>query len=255
MPYQDISYASANRVATVTLNRPEKLNAFRNKTLIEAAESITRAVKDRSVGVIVLTGAGKKAFCVGGDIGEMKGLNRKTGRLFVKNLERFAKTILTCPKPLIAKVNGWCIGGGNEIQLFCDLTIASDRSVFGQTGPKVGSAPLWGGTQILPSLVGLKKAKEIMFLCGSYSASEAAEIGMINRVVPEAELDRTVESLCRDLLKKSPQSLRLLKKALHREIIPRLVLDLKLLEGIYGSAELKEGMSAFLEKREPRFPQ
>lgn len=147
----------------------------------------------------------------------------------------------------------YAIGGGNEIQLFCDLTIASDRSVFGQTGAKVGSAPLWGGTQILPALVGLRKAKEIMFLCGTYPASEAAAMGMINRVVPEDFLDQTVESLCRALLKKSPQSLRLLKKALHREILPRLVLDLKTLEGIYGSAEIKEGMSAFLEKREPRF--
>ncbi len=250
---RDILYDVTRGIATITLNRPEKLNAFRNQTLVELAKALTTAIRDKKVGVIVLAGAGDKAFCVGGDIGEMKSLNQKTGRIFVRNLARAGRLFLTCPKPIVAKVNGYCIGGGNEIQLFCDLTIASEKSVFGQTGPKIGSAPLWGGTQILPALVGLKKAKEIMFLCRQYSAAEAAAIGMINRAVPESDLDRTVSQLCEELLKRSPQSIRLVKRSLHRNLQAPLAKDLTLLRRIYGSRELSEGMRAFLEKREPRF--
>jgi dihydroxynaphthoic acid synthetase len=253
MDYQDLLYEIHDGAATITLNRPEKLNAFRNQTLIELTKALAAAIKDRSVGVIVIAGAGGKAFSVGGDISEMNGLNRKSGRIFVQNLLKLGKIFLTCPKPIVAKVNGYCIGGGNEIQLFCDLTIASDRSVFGQTGPKVGSAPLWGGTQILPLLVGLKKAKGIIFLCKQYSAAEAFQMGLINQVVPESELDQTVETICKEILAKSPQSLRLVKRALHRNLFTTLQKDLADLAKIYGTAELAEGMNAFLEKRRPDF--
>ena len=251
--FEDLIFTVREGVATMTLNRPEKLNAFRNQTLAELNKGLTQAIRDRSVGVIVLAGAGGKAFSVGGDISEMKSLNRKTGRIFVQNLLRLGKTFLTCPKPIVAKVNGYCIGGGNEIQLFCDLTIASDKSVFGQVGPKVGSAPLWGGTQILPLLVGLKKAKEIVFLCKQYTAAEAVQMGLINQVVPESDLERTVETICKEILAKSPQSIRLVKKALHRNLIAALQKDLKDLEKIYGTTELAEGMNAFLEKRAADF--
>lgn len=253
MTFQDILYQASDGIVTLTLNRPKKLNAFRSRTITELSQALVTAIQDRSVGVIVVTGSGGKAFSVGGDIGEMKNFDKKSGRVFVQNLLRLGRVFLTCPKPIVAKVNGYCIGGGNEIQLFCDLTIASDKSVFGQTGPKVGSAPLWGGSQILPLLVGLKKTKEVAFLCKQYSAAEAEEMGMINRVVPEAELDQAVDEIAHELLKRSPQSLRLLKKSLHRDLFPKLVRDLKDLGGIYGSAELKEGMGAFLEKREPDF--
>lgn len=251
--FKDILYKEEARMALITLNRPECLNAFRTQTLLELAQALKRAARDKSVGVIVLTGAGGKAFSVGGDITEMKELDRARGRVFVRHLGSLTKAFLTCPKPIIARVDGYCLGGGNEIQLFCDLTIASDRSFFGQTGPKVGSAPLWGGTQILPGLVGLKKAKEITFLCKHYRAEEAVAMGLINQCVPASELDRTVREVCQELLKKGPQSLKLAKKSLHGGLLRQVLQDLKSLQTIYGSPELKEGMAAFLEKREPRF--
>ncbi|MBI2082592.1 MAG: enoyl-CoA hydratase/isomerase family protein [Deltaproteobacteria bacterium] len=251
--FHDILYKSGSGIATITLNRPEKLNAFRSQTIVELTTALARAIKDRAVGVIVITSAGGKAFCVGGDISEMKDLNRKKGRIFVQKLLRLSKIFLTSPKPIIAKVNGYCLGGGNEIQLFCDLTIASEKSIFGQTGPKVGSAPLWGGTQILPFLVGLKKAHEIIYLCRQYAAREAMEIGLINQVVPEISLDAIVERTCQEILEKGPQSLALARQALHEGLWPRLAKDLKKLGKIYGTPEVKEGMNAFLEKRPPNF--
>ena len=253
MAYTDILYESSNGIATITLNRPEKLNAFRDQTIVEFTQAMNRAVRDRGIGVIVITGAGEKAFCVGGDIGEMKDLDRRTGRAFVGKLLRLGKLFLTSPKPTIAKVNGYCLGGGNEIQLFCDLTIASDKSLFGQTGPKVGSAPLWGGTQILPMLVGLKRAHEMIYLCRQYAAREAKEMGLINQVVPEIGLNPAVERVCQEILEKGPQAIQLARLALHRGLLATLEQDLKRLGKIYGSEELHEGMTAFLEKRPPRF--
>ncbi|MDO8461395.1 MAG: enoyl-CoA hydratase-related protein [Deltaproteobacteria bacterium] len=247
----DILYHQRDGVATITLNRPEKMNAFRGQTIVDLTAALTRASKERSVGVIVITGSGQKAFSVGGDIDEMKKLDRKSGKVFCAKLAKLTKSFLSCPKPIIAKVNGYCLGGGNEIQIFCDLTIASDRSRIGQVGPKIGAAPLWGGTQILPLLVGLKKACEITFVNKQYTAQEAAEIGLINQSVPEAELDQTVENLCRELLHRSPQALHLARKALYEGLMPRIQKGLKDLEKIYGSAEALEGMNAFLEKRPP----
>ncbi len=255
MPYQDILYASANGVATITLNRPEKLNAFRSQTLGELTQALNAAIKDKAIGVIVITGAqaAKPSFCVGGDLAEMKTLTAQTCPGFMQRLLHLGRTLLNAPKPLLAKVDGYCLGGGNEIQLFCDLTIASDRSTFGQVGPKVGSIPLWGGTQILPRLVGMKRAKEMIFLCHPYSAAEALEMGLINRVVPTSDLDTTTQRVAQELLVMSPQALRLARQALHEGILKELERDLKKLQKIYGSAELHEGMSAFLEKRTADF--
>ncbi len=249
----DIIYDTREGVATLTLNRPEKLNAFRQQTILELTRGLSSAIRDRSASVIVIAGAGGKAFSVGGDISAMRSLNRKTGAAFVRSLLTLGKTFLACPKPLIAKVDGYCIGGGNEIQLFCDLTYASHRSVFGQTGPKVGSAPLWGGTQILPLLVGLKMSKELTFLCRQYAAGDAEAMGLINKAVPADQLDLIVEEACREILARSPQSLRLIKKSFHDGLFARLKKDLTALAGIYGSPELAEGMGAFLEKRPPDF--
>lgn len=253
MTFQDILLKSHNGIATITINRPDKLNAFRGQTIIEMERAIRTAIRERGVGVIVITGAGDKAFCVGGDIAEMNDLSAKTGRLFVTKLLKLAKSFIASPKPIIAKVNGYCLGGGNEIQLFCDLTIASEKSVFGQTGPKVGSAPLWGGTQSLPLLVGPKKAHEITFLCHQYPAREALEMGLINKVVPELSLDSITELICREILEKSPQAIALARASLHEGLLTKIEKDLKKLPKIYGSPELKEGMSAFLEKRKPDY--
>lgn len=253
MTFHDILYESKSGIATLTLNRPEKLNCFRGQTLVEMAQALNRAERDPSIGVIVITGAGGKAFSVGGDIDEMRRLDKKSGRAFVQKLSHLAKLFLTGLKPIIAKVNGYCLGGGNEIQLFCDLTIASEKSIFGQTGPKVGSAPLWGGTQILPLLVGLKRAHEITFLCHQYPAREAKEIGLINQVVPEVGLDSAVERVCQEILEKSPQALALARRSFHQGLLPKIKQDLKKLARIYGSAELQEGMSAFLNKKKPQF--
>lgn len=253
--HQDILYTVSEGVATITLNRPEKLNAFRGQTINELTQALNEAIKDKAIGVIVIGGSGGKSFCVGGDLEEMKGLDSKSGPLFVQRLLHLARTFLNCPKPIIAKVNGYCLGGGNEIQLFCDLTIASEESSFGQVGPKVGSAPLWGGTQILSRLLGLKKAKEMIFLCEPYSAAEAEQMGLINFAVPAAELDSCTTKICRDILMRSPQSLRLVRQSLHEGILKEIERDLKKLQTIYGSAELKEGMNAFLTKKSPDWNQ
>lgn len=253
MGFADLLFESKNGVTTITLNRPEKLNAFRGQTILEMTAALQKAIGDRSVGVIVIAGAGGKAFCVGGDIEEMKGLDRKTGLIFVKRLAKLARLFCTSPKPLIAKVNGYCLGGGHEIQLFCDLTLASEKSIFGQSGPKVGSAPLWGGTQILPLLVGLKRAHEITYLCHQYPAREALAMGLINRVVPEISLDSITENLCQEILQKSPQSLKFARRSLHEGLLPKIERDLRRLVSIYGGEELREGMNAFLEKRSPDF--
>lgn len=251
-PYTDIFFEQEEGVATITLNRPHKRNAFRQKTLEELAKAFLQAGRDGSVGVVVLTGEGEN-FCAGGDIGEMLGLTPETGAVFVQHLFALAQAITDCPKPVIARIDGYCIGGGNELQLFCDLGVASDRARFGQVGPKVGSAPLWGGSLLLPRLLGLRRAKEMMFLCEPITAARALEIGLVNRVVPASQLHDATDTLCRDLLRRSPQSLKLLKHSLHRGFAEEIRKDLSLLEGIYGTPELKEGMAAFLERREPRF--
>jgi dihydroxynaphthoic acid synthetase len=251
--YQDILYESHSGIATITLNRPEKLNAFRGQTLVELIQAMKQAIRARGVGVVVITGAGGKAFSVGGDIDEMGRLDRRTGKAFTHKLLQLAKTLLSCPKPLIAKVNGYCLGGGNEIQLFCDLTIASEKSVFGQTGPKVGSAPLWGGTQMLPLLVGLKRAHEMIYLCRQYPAKQAEAMGLINQVVPEISLDSIVEKICFEILDKSPQALSLARYSLRDGLLSRIKKESQKIVGMYGSGELKEGMQAFLEKRKPDF--
>lgn len=249
----DIRYESLANHALITLNRPEKLNAFRLQTLREFIAALKTADAERQVRSVVITGAGAKAFCVGGDIEEMKGLNRKTAAPFITALKNVWLGVRHLSKPLIAKVNGFCLGGGNEIQLMCDLTIASDRSIFGQTGPKVGSVPLWGGTQLLPRIVGEKKAREIVFLCRQYTAQEAKEMGLVNEVVPEAGLDAKVDEICATIAQMSPQSLRLAKRAFNADVDRQFLRDMKRLTNIYGSPELVEGMSAFLEKRAPRW--
>ncbi len=251
---QDILYEKTNGIATITFNRPDKLNAFRTQTLNETSEALEDAAQDKTVGVIVLAAAGDKAFCVGGDISEMKDLNPETGKVFIESLRRFARAMRNTGKPVIAKVRGYCLGGGHEIHLMCDLTYADTTAVFGQTGPKVGSVPLWGATQILPRVVGEKRAREIIYLCQQYSAEQAATMGLINEVLAPEELDARVVKICQEILAKSPQSIRLSRQAMNERIDwGEWERGLELLYPCYGSAELTEGMKAFLEKCPPEF--
>ena len=256
MAYEDIVYEKSAGVARITLNRPSVFNAFRNRTLTELGETLLDAAEDGKTGVIVLTGAGGKAFCSGGDIEEMRGLNSETGRIFVHRLLRVFQLVRTAPKPVLAAVDGYCLGGGNELNLVCDLTLAAEKSIFGQVGPTVGSTPVLAGTQYLPRLVGDKKAKEIVFLCQRYSAREAADLGWVNKVVPDGTLDQGVREWCERILSMSPQALRIAKVSLNFEadqLYPSFTHGIEMLAATYGSPELVEGMSAFLEKRKPDF--
>lgn len=258
MPYEDILYETAGGVATVTINRPEVLNCFRTQTILEMTDAVEDAAHNGSVGVLVVTGAGDRAFCVGGDIAEMRDLGPASGRAFLERFTRFLWSLRKAPKPVIAAVRGYCLGGGNELNLACDLTLATTTSVFGQVGPTVGSAPVFGGTQFLPRLVGEKRAREIIFLCRRYAAEEAARMGWINLAVPAEEFDATLKSWTERILELSPAALRVSKASLNYEsdaLRGSFDLAVELLTGLYGTAEFREGMGAFLEKRKPDFVQ
>lgn len=254
--YEDILYKKEDGVATVTINRPEKLNAFRNLTLDEMADALEDANRDESVGVILLTGAGGRAFCVGGDVEEEDAFDPVRGRQHHRRLIRVAEAIRGNGKPTIAVVDGYCIGGGNSLLTMCDLAIASTRSRFGQAGPKMGSAPLWWSTQMLPRMVGEKRAREIVFLCRQYTAEEAERMGWINKAVPVEQLWDEVHQWCRELLDKSPQALRISKISMNFEsdqLWASVYHGLALLSFAHGTEEFHEGTRAFLEKRKPRW--
>lgn len=258
MAYEDILYEKKDGTAKITMNRPKLFNAFRTKTLEEMSGAMQDAIDDGTVGAIVITGAGGKAFCAGGDITEMRDLTPATGRIFVMKLFGLFTQIRTAPKPVIAAVEGYCLGGGNEINLVCDMSIATESSQFGQVGPTVGSIPVLAGTQMLPRLVGDKKAKEIIFLCRRYSANEAMEMGWINKVVPDGTLEAETAAWCARILEMSPQSIRIAKMSMNYEsdqLYASYMHGIEILAATYGGAELVEGMSAFLEKRKPDFGQ
>lgn len=256
MSYQDILYTAEDGVATITINRPEKRNAFRAETLDELISAFRAAEEDRSVGVIVLTGAGDKAFCAGGDINweedsDMMGAHQLARRSVILSM-----IMRGCGKPVIARVRGFAIGGGNELNLLCDLTVASEDSTFGQAGPKMGSVPIWWGTQLLPRLVGEKRAREVVMLCERYTAQQALEMGWINKVVPVDELDAAVDAWCQRLLELSPQALRVAKLSLNFEsdqLWPSVLHGYQMISFIHGTDEFHEGTRAFLEKRKANF--
>ena len=258
MSYEDILYEKKDNAARITINRPEVFNSFRTQTLWELTDAFEDAGNEAGVGVIVLRGAGGKAFCSGGDIKEMLDLTPHTGRIFVNKLFNLFRVIRNAPKPVIAAVEGYCLGGGNEINMVCDLTIATESSRFGQVGPTVGSTPVLAGTQLLPRTVGDKKAKEIIFLCERYPAQKAMDMGWINKVVPDGTMDDEVQAWVDRILSMSPQSLRISKISLNFEsdkLYPSYTHGIEMLASTYGSDELKEGMNAFLEKRKPDFNQ
>jgi len=260
--FGDIKYEVAEGIAKITINRPEVRNAFRPKTLFELEEAFSFARDDESVGVIILTGEGTEAFCSGGDI-NVRGddgyigsdaLGKKgIGRLNVLDLQ---VQIRRLPKPVIAMVAGWAIGGGHVLHVVCDLTVAAENAKFGQTGPMVGSFDGGYGAGLLAAHIGQKKAREIWFLCRQYDAQEALDMGLVNTVVPVAELEAETVSWCREILRHSPMALRLLKAGLNAADdglagVQQLAGDATLL--FYLTEEGQEGRDAFKEKREPNF--
>lgn len=254
--YQDILYQNHAGVARITINRAEKLNAFTNHTADELIDAMTVASWDRSVAVIVIAGAGKKAFCTGGDQ-SAKSEQAKTGRgtTGMPTGELYS-LFRDAPKPVIARVQGYAIGGGNVLATVCDLTIASDRAIFGQVGPKVGSVDPGWGTAYLSRIVGEKRAREMWYLCRRYDAYEALRIGLCNRVVDHDLLDQEVDRWAEAVVNHSPTALAIAKRSFNvaSESI-RAMGDLgrEALALYYQTAESKEGMQAFLEKRPARF--
>ena len=257
--YTDIYYDTLEGIAKITINRPEVRNALRPQTVSEMSEVFRVAEADRSIGVIILTGQGEKAFCAGGDqkIRGHAGYQDDTGRESLNVLE-FQRQIRRCPKPVVAMVAGYAIGGGHVLHLMCDLTLAAENAVFGQTGPKVGSFDGGFGASYLARIVGQKKAREIWFLCRQYSAQEALDMGLINRVVPLERLEAETIQWCREMLEKSPVALQCLKAALNADCDGQA--GLQELAGcatmlFYQTPEAQEGRDAFVEKRKPDFQQ
>jgi naphthoate synthase len=260
--YGDVRYASAEGMARITINRPEVHNAFRPQTLFELQDAFRRAGDDPDVGVVIFTGEGDEAFCSGGDqrirgddgyIGDDEVAKRGIGRLNVLDLQIQIRRL---PKPVVAMVAGWAIGGGHVLHVCCDLTIAADNARFGQTGPKVGSFDGGYGSSLLARQIGMKRAKEIWFLCRQYDAAQALDWGLVNAVVPLAALEAETVQWCREMLAMSPLALRMLKASFAAMDdglagIQQLAGDATML--YYMTEEAQEGRNAYVEKRAPDF--
>jgi naphthoate synthase len=255
--YEDILYDTSDGIAKITINRPEVRNAFRPTTVFEMSRAFEVARDDPKIGVVILTGAGTEAFCSGGDQrirGDDGYIDPKgTGRLNVLDLQ---VQIRRLPKPVIAMVAGYAIGGGHVLHVVCDLTIAADNARFGQTGPRVGSFDGGYGAGLLARIVGQKKAREIWFLCDQYDAQQALDMGLVNKVVPLASLEKETVAWCRRMLELSPLALRMLKAGLNAADdglagIQQLAGDATLL--YYMSEEAQEGRDAYVQKRKPNF--
>ena len=255
MTYEDILYGEAEGVATITINRPRVLNAFRARTCEEILDAFNRAGWNDAVGVIVLTGAGDRAFSTGGDQSDHEGGYGGRGLVGLP-IEEVHAAIREAPKPVIARVQGYAIGGGNVLATVCDLTIASEKAVFGQVGPKVGSVDPGFGTAYLAHVVGEKRAREMWFLCRHYSAAEALAMGLVNAVVPPDELDAEVERWCAEILALSPTALALAKRSFNADtdsIRGIGGLGFAALKLFYDTDESREGAQAFRDKRAPDF--
>lgn len=255
--YSDIKYEHYEGIAKITINRPEVRNAFRPQTVKQMIEALAHARHDESIGVIILTGQGEKAFCSGGDqkIRGDSGYKDDQGVHHLNVLD-FQRDIRTCPKPVIAMVAGFAIGGGHVLHMMCDLTIAADNAVFGQTGPKVGSFDGGWGASYMARIVGQKKAREIWFLCRQYDAQEALDMGLVNTVVSYEKLEEETIQWCREILEKSPIAIRCLKAALNADCdgqsgLQELAGNATML--FYMTEEGQEGRNAFVEKRKPDF--
>lgn len=255
MEYEDITYGMNGAAAWITINRPEKYNAFRGRTCEELIHALNRAAWDRNVAAIVLTGAGDKAFCTGGDQSAHDGGYDGRGIIGLP-VEELQTTVRDVPKPVIARVNGYAIGGGNVLVTVCDLAIASDKAIFGQVGPRVGSVDPGFGTALLARVVGEKKAREMWMLCRRYSAREALDMGLVNCVVEHDRLDAEVEKWCAEIEALSPTAISIAKKSfnLDSESIRGISgLGMQALALYYETDESREGVNAFVEKRKPDF--
>ncbi|MDA0802805.1 MAG: 1,4-dihydroxy-2-naphthoyl-CoA synthase [Planctomycetota bacterium] len=255
--YEKSSGAGDEGIAKITINRPEVRNAFRPETVAQMREALQDARMDASIGVIILTGAGDLAFCSGGDqrVRGEAGYRDGDGTQHLNVLD-FQREIRTCSKPVIAMVAGWAIGGGHVLHMICDLTIAADNARFGQVGPRVGSFDGGWGASYMARIIGQKKAREMWFLCRSYDARQALEMGLVNVVVPLADLESTTVQWCREILGNSPVAIRCLKAALNADCdgqagLQELAGNATML--FYMSAEGQEGRNAYLEKRPPDF--
>ena len=254
-PFEDVIYEVRGRAAWVIINRPKLYNAFRAQTIEELIAAFKLAQDDRGVSCVVLTGAGDKAFCTGGDQSAKDGQYDGRGIVGLP-IDEFQSIIRDIPKPVIARVNGFAIGGGNVFATLCDLTIAADTAKFGQVGPKVGSVDAGWGTAFLARHVGDKKAREIWFLNLQYTAQEAMEMGLVNKVVPAAELDAAVDEWTEMLGQRSPTALALAKRSFNADsdnIRGISMLALNAVKLFYDTEESKEGMRAFQERRAPDF--
>ncbi len=255
--FTDIKYHKAEGIAKITINRPEVRNAFRPLTVFEMSQALNDAREDESIGVVILTGEGDKAFCSGGD----QKIRGDTGYKDEQGVHRlnvldFQRQMRTCPKPIIAMVAGYAIGGGHVLHLMCDLTIAAENAVFGQTGPKVGSFDGGYGASYMARIVGQKKAREIWFLCRQYNAKQALEMGLVNAIVPLERLEDETVQWCREIMANSPMAIRCLKAALNADCdgqagLQELAGNATML--YYMSEEAQEGRNAFNEKRKPNF--
>lgn len=255
--YEEIKYSFYNGIAKISINRPHVHNAFTPLTVSEMSEAMELARQNPEVGVVILTGEGGKAFCSGGDQ-KVRGTGGYVGKDGVPRLNvlDLQKQIRSIPKPVVAMVAGWAIGGGHVLHVVCDLSIAAENARFGQTGPVVGSFDGGFGASYLARVVGQKKAREIWFLCDQYDAKEALDMGLVNKVVPLEELEETTIAWCNKMLEKSPMALRMLKSSFNAELdgqagIQELAGNATLL--YYLSEEGKEGKNAFVEKRKPDF--
>lgn len=255
MTYQDILFEKQSGVATISINRPDVLNAFRGQTVEELIHAFDDAGWDNDIGVVVLTSVGDRAFCVGGDQGAHDGAYDGRGTIGMP-VEQLHSLIRDIPKPVIAKVKGYSIGGGNVLVTLCDLCIAADNAVFGQAGPKVGSVDPGWGTAYLSHLVGEKKAREIWYLCRKYPAAVALQMGLCNSVVPLDQLDAEVDKWCNEILDKSPTAIAIAKRSFNADtehIRGIGQLGMQALALFYQSAESREGVNAFNAKRKPNF--
>jgi len=257
LTFTDIIYSKSDGIAKITINRPQVRNAFRPQTVNEMMQALHDARYDDKIGVIILTGQGDLAFCSGGDqrVRGDSGYKDEAGGHHLNVLD-FQRQIRTCPKPIIAMVAGYAVGGGHVLHMMCDLTIAADNAQFGQTGPKVGSFDGGWGASYMARIVGQKKAREIWFLCRMYDAQEALDMGLVNTVVPLADLEKETVKWCREILQNSPMALRCLKAALNADCdgqagLQELAGNATML--FYMSEEGQEGRNAFNEKRKPDF--
>ena len=255
MTYEDLIYDVRDGAAHITINRPKVMNAFRGKTCEELIHAFQKAGWDKTIGVIVLGGSGDRAFCTGGDQSAHEGQYDGRGTIGLP-IEEVQSLIRDVPKPVIARVQGYAIGGGNVLATMCDLTIASEKAIFGQVGPKMGSVDPGFGTAYLARLVGEKKAREIWYLCRRYTAAEALAMGLVNAVVPHDQLDAEVTKWCAEIMEKSPTAISIAKRSFNADsenIRGIGAMGMQTLKLYYDSDESREGVNAFNEKRKPDF--